>query len=271
MSDLDNAFYERFLDAAGGGIVTTDFDLDSVLEESIDRAWSKCGNPRIDFAAVRAAALPRALRGDAARLGEALLDLAVKGAELTVEGHVLLRADLVRQERETVIVRFSVAIDSEVDLAHGRGGESALSFALRMPKQTVQPAARPHALHGGRAIIAADSAAMRFVLREHLSGCGMHAVATALDSLHARIDAGLEDGRPFHLAVIDCQADDSCLSKLISLLDDRRLARVPVVLVVPERKLAPSDAMLPAVTHKLRKPVHRSDVEHLLAHAATRA
>ena len=268
MSDFDNAFYERTLAAAGGSTETTELDLDNVLEETLERAWSNRGKRRIDFAAVRAATLPRALRGNPARLSEALLDLAENVSKRTGEGCVLLRADLIREERDTVIVRFSAAADGEIEPARGVGRNGALAFTLRMQKQSVQPAVQPHALHGGRAIIAADSAAMRFVLREHLSGCGMQAVATSLDDLHARIDDGHEDGRPFHLAVIDCEVvDDSCLSKLISLLDDRRLARVPVVLVVPERQLAPSDEMLPAVTHKLRKPVHRSAVERLLAHA----
>jgi CheY-like chemotaxis protein len=125
---------------------------------------------------------------------------------------------------------------------------------------------RRHALQGGRAIVAADSVVMREALRRYLSDCGMNVVDAPLDRLHRLLDAALESGEPFDIAVIDCHvANDSCLSQVVSLVDDPRLARLPVVLVVPKNKTTSGHAALPAVTHKLRKPVHRSDIENLLA------
>jgi CheY-like chemotaxis protein len=94
----------------------------------------------------------------------------------------------------------------------------------------------------------------------------MTVVDAPLDGLHTILDAARQSGKPFDLAVIDCYAtDNACLSRVGKLVDDPRLARLPVVLVVPKSRLTSDPTALPATAHKLRKPVHRSDIEALLA------
>lgn len=92
------------------------FDLQDVIEETVDLLAPIAAGNAVEFAGVCGSTVPRRVLGDACRLRQILLNLAGNALKFTSCGHVLVRADLVGESDGAAEIRFSVS-DTGVGIA----------------------------------------------------------------------------------------------------------------------------------------------------------
>ena len=93
-----------------------DFDLVQVVEEAAGLVAQAAQTKGLELVAYCYPGLPESLRGDSARIRQVLLNLLSNGVKFTESGEVVLRARLVHESDDTVLVGFEVT-DSGMGIA----------------------------------------------------------------------------------------------------------------------------------------------------------
>ncbi len=97
------------IEAGKMGLEVVRFDLQAVIEETIDLLSPTAAGKHLEFAGVVGRDVPRKLLGDPGRLRQVLLNLTGNGLKFTTNGEVLVRGDLVREAEDEVEIRFAVS------------------------------------------------------------------------------------------------------------------------------------------------------------------
>ncbi|MCW5978076.1 MAG: response regulator [Bryobacteraceae bacterium] len=97
------------IEAGKMGLEIIDFNLQDVVEETMDVLSVKALEKDLEFAGIVAAGVPQDLRGDSGRLRQVLVNLAGNALKFTAAGEVVVRADLVSESEEDAVIRFSVS------------------------------------------------------------------------------------------------------------------------------------------------------------------
>lgn len=84
------------------------FELNEVMENLSTILGAKCQEKNLGFLLDTAHDVPAILVGDPLRLGQVLINLAGNAVKFTREGEVMVRAALEREERDHVVLRFTV-------------------------------------------------------------------------------------------------------------------------------------------------------------------
>ena len=98
-------------------IEPVDFDLSQLLEEVAGLLAEGAHAKGLELATDIQPDLPAALRGDAGRVRQVLVNLASNALKFTERGEVVIRVRLVEQDSELVTVRFEV-VDTGIGIAH---------------------------------------------------------------------------------------------------------------------------------------------------------
>jgi signal transduction histidine kinase/DNA-binding response OmpR family regulator len=86
-----------------------DFDLNSVLDDSMRSLAPRAHEKRLELAYYIAPDVPSALGGDPSRLRQILLNLAGNAVKFTVTGEVVLRVDVESRDENQSVLHFSVS------------------------------------------------------------------------------------------------------------------------------------------------------------------
>ncbi len=97
-----------------------DFDLVQVIEEAAGLVASPAQRKGLELVTSCPASLPGGVRGDPARLRQVLLNLASNAVKFTLDGEVVLRAQLVGDSGDEVTIRFEVT-DTGIGISEADG------------------------------------------------------------------------------------------------------------------------------------------------------
>jgi signal transduction histidine kinase/CheY-like chemotaxis protein len=86
-----------------------DFNLQDIIEETIDLHSVKAMEKKLELAGVVASNLPVLLTGDPGRLRQILINLVGNAIKFTSKGEVIVRADLLDQNSDNVEIKISVS------------------------------------------------------------------------------------------------------------------------------------------------------------------
>ncbi|MCU8085378.1 PAS domain S-box protein [Shewanella sp. SM23] len=103
------------------------FQLDTMLEDLSDMFSEKAAHKQIELLFAVAPNVPRYLYGDSLRLGQVLINLMNNAIKFTERGEVLLSLNLVEQQDDDVVLRFSVR-DSGIGLTEQQQAKLFKSF-----------------------------------------------------------------------------------------------------------------------------------------------
>ena len=87
------------IDARKMDIVDLPFDLQEVLETSLDQVAARAAEKRLELAYVLASDVPRKMNGDALRLGQVLVNLANNAIKFTESGEVTVFVTMEKKEK----------------------------------------------------------------------------------------------------------------------------------------------------------------------------
>ena len=107
---------------------TMDFDLRSVVEETVDLFAEQAHSKGLELASLVEHAVPVALKGDAGRIRQVLVNLLGNAVKFTEAGDVVLRGDLVEENEATATVRFEVK-DTGIGITEGQRARLFRSFS----------------------------------------------------------------------------------------------------------------------------------------------
>jgi two-component system sensor histidine kinase/response regulator len=105
-----------------------DFDLRSVVEETVDLFAEQAHNKGLELASLIEHSVPTALKGDAGRIRQVLVNLLGNAVKFTEAGDVVLRGDLVEENEATAVVRFEVK-DTGIGMTEEQQGRLFRSFS----------------------------------------------------------------------------------------------------------------------------------------------
>lgn len=104
-----------------------DFDVVELVEDVAGMVAEQAHHAGLELVAHLGPDLPRWLNGDPTRLRQVLLNYAANAVKFTAEGQVVIRADLVEDRSEVLVVRFSVA-DTGIGIAADDQGRLFMPF-----------------------------------------------------------------------------------------------------------------------------------------------
>jgi two-component system sensor histidine kinase/response regulator len=104
-----------------------DFDLRTVLEEAVEVVAVRVQSKGLDLSMRLPPSVPRALRGDPARLRQVLINLAGNAAKFTETGEIDISATLEDETSDGVVLRFAVQ-DTGIGIAPDRADHIFGSF-----------------------------------------------------------------------------------------------------------------------------------------------
>ena len=107
---------------------TMDFDLRSVVEETIGLFAEQAHNKGLELASLIEHGVPDALKGDAGRIRQVLVNLLGNAVKFTEAGDVVLRGDLVEENEARATVRFEVR-DTGIGMTNGQRARLFQSFS----------------------------------------------------------------------------------------------------------------------------------------------
>ena len=84
------------------------FDLQRVVEETVELLAERAHDKGLELASLVEQGVPTALRGDAGRIRQVLVNLLGNAAKFTEEGEVVLRVSLDKEKGDATVVRFEV-------------------------------------------------------------------------------------------------------------------------------------------------------------------
>ncbi|WMB73810.1 PAS domain S-box protein [Shewanella oncorhynchi] len=108
-------------------IESVPFQLDTMLEDLSDMFSEKAAHKQLELLFAVAPNVPRYLYGDSLRLGQVLINLMNNAIKFTERGEVLLSLNLVEQQDDDVVLRFSVR-DSGIGLTEQQQAKLFKSF-----------------------------------------------------------------------------------------------------------------------------------------------
>jgi signal transduction histidine kinase/CheY-like chemotaxis protein len=295
------------IEAGKMGLHVIGFDLQEVIESTIDVLAPAASEKHLDLAAVVDPALKRRVLGDPGRLRQVILNLLGNALKFTDQGEVLLRATLDNDHSDAQQVRFLVSdtgigispedqkrlfqpfsqldaqakrttgtglglaisqhlvslMGGDISVESQAGAGSVFSFTARFGTDTTQPAQALHSFQGAHALAIAESLTMRQVIREQLAGCGLRATSAGLREAPDLIRAAGSSADSFSIIVLDPQRADGAADVRQAIADCLHQPRPSLVLLSP---LSPQSSVEISDTHRIRKPLHQSDLERLLIH-----
>ncbi len=105
----------------------TDFDLGIIVEEALGLFAERAHNKGLELASLVEPDIPTALRSDSGRLTQVLTNLLGNAIKFTERGEVILRAGLIEQSEDSVMVRFEVS-DTGIGITEEQRGRLFQSF-----------------------------------------------------------------------------------------------------------------------------------------------
>jgi len=105
-----------------------DFDLSSTVEEAVELLGEQAYDKGLELASLVKHDVPTALRGDAGRIRQVLVNLVGNAVKFTEEGEVTLVVSLVEDAEKTAVVRFEVR-DTGIGMTGGQRARLFRSFS----------------------------------------------------------------------------------------------------------------------------------------------
>ncbi|MBK7926705.1 MAG: response regulator [Bryobacterales bacterium] len=268
------------------------FDLRGVMEETVEMLAPSATTKRLDIACLVSTAAQRRFRGDPGRLRQVLLNLGGNALKFTERGHVLLRAETVKEENGMVDLRF-VVIDSGPGIsaadqarlfqpfvqtgARARHGEGGTGLGLVISRHLVE-------LMGGEITVESrlgegsifqftvplhnDREAAREVrqappaVRTLVVAESEHAGAVVREMLaHCGVAVEEDSAQACELVVADLGLGEGDESGVLARLQgDERLAGASLIVLRPMWDRRRLDLGWPGPSLQLRKPLQESEL-----------
>ncbi|MBZ5578818.1 MAG: response regulator [Acidobacteriia bacterium] len=292
------------IEAGKMGLQVVGFDLQEIMEDTIDVLASGASQKRVELAAVTDPALTRRLIGDPGRVRQVLLNLVGNALKFTNEGEVLLRAKLASETADAQEICFSVSdtgigisrenlkrlfqpfsqleakqqtggtglgltisrhlvklMGGEISVESEEGVGSVFSFTAKFGKDTAKTARARHTFQGRRALAIAENTAIRNVMKEQLENCGMRVTAARVPEASGLIRLAAAAAEPFSFIVLDPERAADTGAVRDAIVNLKQPVPTPLVLVAPLGQERRAEL---AGTHRIKKPIHVSDLERLL-------
>ena len=115
------------IEAGKLNIETVDFDLQKVVEETVDMFAERTQSKGLELASLIGRGVPTGLRGDAGRVRQVIINLLGNAVKFTDEGEVILRVSLDEARDGVVVVRFEVS-DTGIGLTEEQQSRLFQSF-----------------------------------------------------------------------------------------------------------------------------------------------
>lgn len=292
------------IEAGKMGLQIIGFDVQEIIEDTIDVLAAAATQKRLELAAVIDPALKRRLIGDPGRVRQVLLNLLGNALKFTNQGEVLLRAKLVKECADRQEICFSVSdtgigisrenlkklfqpfsqlearrqtggtglgltisrhlvklMGGEISVQSQEGKGSVFSFTACFGKDTAETARALHSFLGRRALAIAENAAIRNVMKEQLEHCGLRVTAASVPEASGLIRLAAAAAEPYSVIILDPERAIDTGAVREAIANSKQPVPTPLVLLAP---LGQERCAELAGAHRIKKPIHESDLERLL-------